>query len=551
MGLSLAPRHLKRYRDLVWLLFKHGRSDLVRGVGLDDLLHEEQEAPASMAAPEADELARDLERLGPTFVKLGQVLSTRPDLLPPPYLAALSRLQDAVEGFSFADVERIVTAELGVRLSKAFLEFDASPLAAASLGQVHRAVLRDGRAVAVKVQRPDVRQTIAEDLEVLESIAGLLDSHTDAGRRYEFGSIVAAFRRTVLRELDYREEAQNLMLLRRNLARFDRLVVPAAIADYTTSRVLTMEYLPGTKITALSPVVLLEIDGRALAAQLFAAYLRQVLIDGFFHADPHPGNVLLTDDRRLALLDLGMVARVSPRLQDHLLQFLLAVSEGRADDAAGLALQLGEAREDLDRRALGRRITDLVTSNQTASLRELEVGRMVLEVARAAAECGLRLPPELAMLGKTLLNLDQIARVLDPDFQPNDAIREHATTLLQRRLLTAASPGNLFNTLLEAKEFAERLPGRVNGIMDRLSAGQFTVTLEGVDQRRLMAGLQAVANRITTGLVLAALIVGAAMLMQVETDFRLFGYPGLAIIFFLLAAAGGVALVIAILLDER
>ncbi len=551
MRLSLDRRHLKRYRDIAWLLLKYGRADLVRHAGLDDALDGLAEPARDRPVAEATELVRDLEALGPTFVKLGQVLSTRPDLLPAPYLAALERLQDRVEPFPFSEVERIVTSELSVRLSKAFLEFDPSPLAAASLGQVHRAAMRDGRTVAVKVQRPDVRARALDDLDVLTSIAELLDAHTETGQRYDLAGLVRHFRRTLLQELDYRQEAEHLVLLGKNLERFDRLVVPTPVEDYSTSRVLTMEYLPGAKITTLSPVVLLEVDGRALAEQLFGAYLRQVLVDGFFHADPHPGNIRLTEDHRLVLLDLGMVARIMPRTQDHLLQFLLAVSEARADDAAAVVLKIGEARGPVDERGLTRAIHQIIDRNRDASLREMEIGRLVLDVARVSATAGLGLPPELAMLGKTLLNLDQIARALDPGFQPNAEIRRNTSTLLQRRLLTAASPGNVFTRLLEAKEFAERLPSRVNAILDRFAADAFTIRVEALDERRVMQAIQKLANRITMGLVLAALIVGAAMLMQVETSFRLFGYPGLAIILFLLAAAGGIALVLSILFGDH
>src|ERR1700730_11094452 len=332
VGLSLRPQHLKRYKDVALLLIKYGRRDLVKVVGLDPALDDER-APVATADPAAAELADDLERMGPTFIKLGQLLSTRPDILPPPYLHALARLQDRVEPFSFAEVERIVAAELGVRLSKAFSEFEATPVAAASLGQVHRAAMRDGRRVAVKVQRPDIRERVAEDLEALEDIAEFLDDHTDVGRRSEFRQILDEFRRSLLRELDYRQEAQNLTLLRRNLSDFDRIVVPAAIDDYTTSRVLTMEYISGTKITSLSQVARLELDGEGLAEQLFRAYLKQVLVDGVFHADPHPGNVFVTEAGHIALIDLGMVARIAPRAQEHILQLLLAISEGQSDDA--------------------------------------------------------------------------------------------------------------------------------------------------------------------------------------------------------------------------
>src|SRR5204863_956432 len=212
-------------------------------------------------APQPDELANDLENLGATFIKLGQLLSTRGDLLPQPYLDALSRLQDDVEPFSYEIVEQIVSSELGVRISKIFPEFDREPMAAASLAQVHRAYLRDGRAVVVKIQRPGVRDLIVNDLEALEEVAGFIDAHTEVGKRYEFGNLLTDLRRSLLRELDFQREASNLMRLRQSLREYKNIIVPQPIEDLTTSRVLTMDYIPGKNIANLSPLRLLEIDG--------------------------------------------------------------------------------------------------------------------------------------------------------------------------------------------------------------------------------------------------------------------------------------------------
>jgi len=309
---------------------KYGRSSLVTSAGLEDAIATDGPGAAPDAPPEADALADDLERMGPTFIKLGQLLSTRPDILPPAYLASLTRLQDDVKPFSYAEVERIVQEELDVRISRAFPEFDSEPMASASLGQVHRAVMRDGRQVVVKVQRPGIREQIAEDLEALGDIAEFMDKHTESGGRYRFVPMLAEFSKSIKRELDYRQEAQNLATLGRNLESFDRIIVPRPVDDFTTSRVLTMEYISGQKITRLSPLVKLDLDGAELADQLFKAYLRQILIDGFFHADPHPGNVLLTADGNLALIDMGMVAHVTPDTHDALVKRLLAVSGARA-----------------------------------------------------------------------------------------------------------------------------------------------------------------------------------------------------------------------------
>lgn len=548
--LSLKSESLKRYRQVAALLLKYGRSDLVKSFALDELsLDDLPQSPA--ARHDAGELAADLERLGPTFIKLGQMLSTRSDLLPVPYLEALGRLQDHVEPFAFADVAKIVTSELGVRIPKAFARFEHRPLAAASLAQVHLATLRDGRVVAVKVQRPEVREQIMEDLEALQQLAALADAHTELGRSYRLGMLVEELRKSLLRELDYRQEARNLVALEQNLRAFESIVVPLPVDEYSTSRVLTMDYIRGQKITALTDLARSRVDGAKLADDLFRAYLQQILVDGLVHADPHPGNVFVTDDGRLALLDLGMVAHVSPAMQERLLQLLLAVSEGRSDEAASIAMSIGDPRPTFDEPAFRHRIADVVVMSHDGALEQIQVGRIVLRVARVAGECGIRVPPELALLGKTLLDLDQIGRTLDERFDPNEAMRRHAGTLLGQRMRRSLTAGSLFGAALELKDLVTKLPHRANQILEHLARNDVTFKVEAIDERLLMEGFQKVANRITTGLVLAALIVGAAMLVRVESPFRILGFPGIAIVLFLLAAGGGVALIVNIVLQDR
>src|SRR5215207_9784708 len=413
MVVSLKPERLKRYKDVATLLIKYGRSDLISAAGLEDSVLPDEIAEESGATAPAEELAKDLERLGPTFIKLGQLLSTRADLLPGPYLEALSRLQDQIEPFPYEEVERIVSGELGVRLSKAFTDFDPAPLAAASLAQVHRAHMRDGRAVVVKVQRPDIRDLIVGDLEALSEIAHFLDQHTELGRRYEFDNMLVNLRKSLLRELDFTIEANNLHTIGENLLEFEQIIVPEPIDDFTTTRVLTMEYISGKKITALNPLRLLELDGSSLADEFFRAYLKQFLIDGLFHADPHPGNVFVTDDDRIALLDVGMVGRVTRSFQDNLLRLLLAISEGRGEMAAEAAIRMGEAKEGFDRAAFVRRITDLVADNSDAILSRMNAGKVTLDITRISADCWFRLPAEFTMVAKALLNLERIVYTLD------------------------------------------------------------------------------------------------------------------------------------------
>ena len=550
MAISLKPQHLNRYRQIAWLFVKYGRSDLVKNAGLEEVLEAEQRVTPKEAA-KAEELASDLEKLGPTFIKLGQLLSTRVELLPRAYLDALSRLQDKVEPFSFGDVEKIVSEDLSVRMAKAFTQFEAKPVASASLGQVHIARLRDGRAVAVKVQRPDIREALVDDLEALEEIAQFLDQHTEFGKRYEFTKLLEQFRQSLLRELDYRQEAQNLATFREQLQNYTLIILPAPIPDYCTARVLTMEYVPGKKITDMSPLARMDFDGAALAEELFRAYLDQILVHGFFHADPHPGNVFITPDYRIALLDLGMVGRVLPRLQEELLQLLLAISEGHGEEAAQVAIKIGEGKEDFNEQEFTRKIAELVAVQKTATVEQMQVGRLVLEVTHIAADNGIRVPQELALLGKTLLNLDQVGRALEPQFDPNASIRRNAARILQQRLLKSLSPGNLFSGILELKDLVQRLPARLNKFIDALANNELKVSVDAIDEHKLMVGFQKVANRITVGLIVAALIVGAALLMRVETTFRIWGYPGLAIIFFIAAATCGVVLLINILFYDK
>jgi predicted unusual protein kinase regulating ubiquinone biosynthesis (AarF/ABC1/UbiB family) len=549
MAISLKPEHLKRYKDIALILMKYGRADLVKSAGLDASIEGMQDVQVSPAKME--ELASDVEKLGPTFIKLAQLLSTRSDLLPQPYIDALTRLQDNVGPFSFAEVEQIVGGELGVRISKAFARFDSEPMAAASLGQVHRASLRDGREVVVKVQRPGIREEMSKDLDVLGEIADFLDSHTEAGRKFEFSTFLEEFRKSLLHELDYRLEARNLLTFSDNLREFDRIVVPHPVEDYTTSRVLTMDFIHGKKVTALSPLAKIDLDGYLLAEQLFQAYMQQILIEGFFHADPHPGNVLLTDDDRVALIDLGMVARVSPRFQENLIQLLLAISEGHGDEAAEITIKMGEAKPKFDEPTFRRSVADLVLENYDAQIENLNAGRVVLRITQIAGDTNFRLPPEFTMIAKTLLNLDQVVHTLDPKFDPNFAIRNWANTIMQRRIQKSFSAAGFYGTALELKAFAEKLPMRVNQLMDTLSTRGIKIEVDAIDERSLLASLHKIANRITLGLLLAALIIGAALIMRVDTPYKILGYPALAIIFFMLAAIGALVLVFNILFKDE
>lgn len=546
LDLPLNPVLAGRYAALARLLVRHGRSDVVSGAGFDEFLVEQERPTGDLES--AEELADDLERMGPTYIKLGQLLSTRVDLLPPAYTEALARLQDRVEPFPFEQAREIVEEELGVSIRNAFAEFDETPLAAASLGQVHRATLRSGREVVVKVQRPGIRETVRDDMQALTKLAEFADNHTDVGRRYGFGQLLAQFRRSLAAELDYQREAANLLRLRTLIRDHPHLHVPEPVADYTSSRVLTMDFVPGRKVTDVGPLGLLDVDGEPLVRDLFNAYLHMILVDGFLHADPHPGNVLLTPDGRLALLDLGMVATVPPRMQDSLVKLLLAIGDGDGDEAATVLATMGSPLEGYDAARFREDVAALVTRSVSLG-GDVQAGAVLVELSRLSGTHGLRPPAEMAMVGKALLNLDQVTQHLDPAFAPAEAIRESVAEIMSSGM--RVSPSGIMAAAIDAKEFTANFPRRANKVMQSLAEGTFSVRVDAVDEARLLHVLQRLANRLTTGVVLAALVVGAALMMQVPTSSRILGYPAIAMVFFLLAAVGGAALVASILVTDR
>lgn len=538
--------HRSRYVDLVRLLVRHGRSDLLAGAGADEFLTEDAEPVLDSEGP--NQLVDDLERMGPTYIKLGQLLSTRVDLLPAPYTQALTRLQDEVEPFPVTEVREIIEAELGAPVKSLFSEFDDTPLAAASLAQVHRAVTRNGREVVVKVQRPGVRELVRDDMEVLAGLAEKADRHTDVGRRFGVASLLAHFRRSLADELDYRRESANLVRFGELTQGYEHLLVPQPIADLSTSKVLTMDRVIGKSVTDVGPFGLLEADRGPLVEELFSAYLRMILVDGTLHADPHPGNVLLTEDGRLALIDFGMVATVPRRVQGKIVKLLLALSEGDGEEAALVLAEMGHPLAGYDAGRFRDDVSHLVSS-AVALHGEVEVGTVLVELSRLSGVHGLRPPAEMAMVGKTLLNLDQVTKHLEPDFDPTQAIQDNIEEILRGGLSLSLS--GVLSSAIEAKDFAAQLPRRANRILDALSDGELALRVKTIDEVRFLSVMQRLANRLTMGIILAAIVVGAALMMQVRTPSTIFGYPAIAMIFFLLAAIAGGVLVAAIVVGDR
>ncbi|MEO6366284.1 MAG: AarF/UbiB family protein [Luteimonas sp.] len=541
---------LARTAQILRFLLKYRSAGVFTGLDLDAATLDPADTAQADGKPE--EFVTDLEALGPTFVKIGQALSTRPDMVPAPYLAALERMQDNVAPLPFETIRQVIEDELGVRPNKVFDTLEEKPLGCASLAQVHRATLRDGRVVAVKVQRPGITDTIRNDLDALAALAQKVDSYTDIGRRMRFADWVHEFRKTLLAELDYRVEAENLDRFNEHFADYPELFVPVPLWDLTRQKVLTMELVCGTKATELTGLRRTEQKLGHLASALMRGYLDQVFVHGEIHADPHPGNLLVTEDGRLALLDLGMVAHVPPKQRERLLKLLFAAVDGRGEEVANESIAMGTRLEDFDEETFVREVGQMVARYAARSgAQSMGEGRMMLDLVRHATACGLRTPPELSLLGKTLLNLEGVCTALDPDMDVKQVVEDHLEHVMRHRLRKSFSPANIASEMMEMQMLVREAPRKVTEILSLLAENRMQVRMTGLEESHLMESLQKIANRITAGVITAALILASAMMMDVDTSNRLYGYPAIALVLFLVAAALGIALVLSALLSDR
>jgi predicted unusual protein kinase regulating ubiquinone biosynthesis (AarF/ABC1/UbiB family) len=550
---SRQSERLARHGDVLRLVIRHARPGLIDQAGLEAELQDLEAASGGgeEEATEAASFASDLEAMGPTFVKLGQVLSTRADLLPQHYLDALARLQDDVGAVPVADIKQVIEDDLGMPVKDMFDSFDDEPLAAASVAQVHRARLGDGTEVVVKVQRPGIAETVRKDLQVLADLARVVDATTEVGRRFAFVDFLDSFRTSFVAELDFRTEADNLHTFDALLAGREHLGVPRPIDRLVSRRVLVMTYIEGRRVTDLTPLARHDFDGAAIADELVRAYIDQILIQGLVHADPHPGNMLLTPEGRLILLDLGMVARLGHRMRQHMLDLTLAIAEQRADQAVEVLETAGTRLADYDRSTLEAHIAELLSRHAGSSVATLDTGSVMLQLSRACGNADLRPPAELAMVGKALLHLDEVTRCLDPDFVPNETIEDHTGALLRHQVSEGASQLRLARTALDSARMLENLPRHADRILGDLADGTLSIKVDAINEDELLHGMEKMATRLTVGIVLAAMIVGASLAMRVDSDVTLLGAPAVAVVFFVLAFIGGMVLLGHVLVTDR
>lgn len=511
-------RHPERYLEIYRILRKyelhhiaaqfmtaHHHEEEEEEIGLNGLHDEEDHAPG---------LASALEELGPSWIKLGQLLSTRPDLLPPNYIAALSRLQDTVTPVPADKVMTIIESELGAQVDELFLEFDREPLATASLAQVHRALLHDGTEVAVKVQRPGVRQRIEIDLEVMHEMARFATRFTAFGKRYDLVQMVRELEHSLSQELDFQVEADNTRLISRQIAEFQRLTTPTVYSSYTSRRVLTLSFVHGRHLADVSSAELRELDTKAIAQELLSAYLKQIVIDGVFHCDPHPGNIFLCDDGRLALMDFGMVGRFDSGQKDHIILLLLAFAERLGERVAETYLEMMELPKGFDRRSFVQDVRALVSRYHDMSGGRMALGTALLDLTRLSQAHGTPVPSAMTLLGKAMLNLDGTIRALSPELDPVQLIREYMLQVMEKRVGSQLSGGRVFAWVLDMKHLFENSPRRADTILDKLANDQITLRLEVEQLDEAIKTVNRATRRLALSVLVGSAIIGGGFILE-------------------------------------
>ena len=514
---SRFSRHPERYFEIFGILRKYE----LHHVAAQFLNHQHEEDDDFLLVEHYEEeedhaagLASALEELGPCFIKMGQLLSTRPDLLPANYIQALSRLQNTVKPVPGDKVTAIIESELGAPLSELFTSFDCEPLAAASMAQVHRAFLPDGSEVAVKVQRPGVRQRIEIDIEILNEVARFATRFTSYGKRYGFLQIVRELERSLSQELDFRQEAENTRLIGKQISEFKLLTTPTVYSEYTTRRVLTLSFVQGRQLAQVSREELDALDSRSIAKELLSAYLKQMVIDGVFHCDPHPGNIFLTDEGRLALMDFGMVGRFDADQKDKIILLLLAFSERLGERVADTYLEMIEIPKDVDRRAFTQDVSALVSRYHDMSGGRMAIGTALLDLTKLAQSHSTPVPTAMTLLGKAMLNLDGTIRVLSPELDPVQLIRDYMLKVMERRVIGQISPGRVFAWVIDMKRLFENTPRRADMIIDKLANDQLTLKLEVDHLDEAVKSMNRAANRLSLSIIVASLIIGGKLVVD-------------------------------------
>ena len=545
-------KNINRLRQIVNTLIKYGFDYFVKQLGLTNLISKggkilklKPSKIAQLPLPIRVRLA--LEELGPTFVKLGQILSTRPDLIPQDYIIELQKLQDEVPPFAYDQVEQIIKRELGADIPKIFKSFEQKPFAAASLGQVHQAILEDGDKAVVKVQRPDIEKVIETDLDILFDLARLTEKHIPASRLYDPVGIVEEFTKVIRSELDYGTEGRNAERFKKNFEGDETIYTPKIYWEFSSKRILTMELIQGIKINAIEELYEAGYDRKKIAENVAKAFMKQILINGFFHADPHPGNMLVIKGEIIGFMDFGMMGRLDEDIKEKGIDLFIAILERKPDKIINEMLNLGITSQEVDTHSLKIDIKEMLDQYYDKPLKEIKLGELISQLVEISIKYHIKMPAEFALLGKSLITIEGIGLELDPDFNLAEIAKPYAKDLILERKSPQRFILKLLNDLAEFYNLMILIPRQLSKTLKKMEKGVFKLEFQHRGLENLINALDKSTNRLSYSLILAAIIIGSSLIMQTDKGPLFMGFPVIGILGFLIAGILGLGLVIIIL----
>ncbi len=556
MRIRLNARSIKRYRQVIGVLIKYGFENLLEYLNLAQFIARgirlfRRGEPGITRLSPAERMRLALEELGPTFIKLGQLLSTRPDVIPRNYVVEFAKLQDMVPGFPYRDVRIRIKNELGGEIEDFFSAFDEKPVAAASIAQVHRANLISGEEVVVKVLRPGVEESVETDIDVLTGLAVLAKRHFRESDIFDPVGLVGEFARTIRREMDLSREGHTIEKFKFNFESDPGSYFPRVYWKQTAKGILTLEYIHGTKVSDVEALDRAGLDRKLIARRGADSFLRQVLIHGYFHGDPHPGNVYILPGNVICLLDYGMVGRLDTQSKDFLTDFLLAIIERDVDGIISMLLYSGDITDIPDVRGLRRDLSDFIDSYYDIPLKNVVVGRMLVEFIEIMASYRISFRPDFMLLAKALMTIEGMGRQLDPEFNMAEHLQHFVQEAARNRVSVGRVARDVGSHLMSYFNLAKNLPDDIKEILNRINRNKFKIDLEHRGLDYVVRELDKSSNRLSSSLIITALIVGSSLIMQTNRGPLLMGFPVLAVLGYSVAALLGLWLVIAIFRSGR
>ena len=546
-----AYRRLRRYRQVTFTLVKFGFDDIVDRIGPSSLWARIRKRSAKRDTPTPVRLRMVLAELGPTFVKFGQVLSTRPDILPDKYIAELSKLQDHVPPFPVEEVRRIFREDLRQEPEALFETFDPEPIASGSIAQVHRATLEDGRQVAVKVQRPHIQRIIETDISILEELTGLIERHVPELRFYRPQELVQQFARSIRRELDFILEAQAVERFRKNFADDPTRFIPPVHWDFTTMRILATDFVDGVKVTDVEAIEARGLDRKVIAENGARAILREVFEFRLFHADPHPGNFFVLEGNVIATIDFGIVGRIDDATAEHLARIILAVVSRDIDGIFKALREFNILHEDVDQVFMRADVQEFLDRYYGLPLNKIDAEKIIEDMLSVVRRHRVVLPVDLALLGRMLAVSAGVGRMLDPGFDIISEARPFVKSFMAHRMNPRRRIRQLARAWHDYEEVFRSFPSDLEEVVAKLKKGQILVSLHHEGLSRLILEMDRSSNRLAFALIVAALIIGSSLVMQLSHSPTVFGLSALALLGYVAAGILGLWLVIAILRSGR